>query len=49
MNVAYVFKTDMSDTFQLATMILPQLESETSCAHAGAMGKQMSEATSGEN
>ena len=32
MNVAYVFKTDMSTTFQLATMILPQLESETHVA-----------------
>ena len=32
MNVAYVFKTDMSATFQLATMILPQLESETHVA-----------------
>jgi sulfur relay (sulfurtransferase) complex TusBCD TusD component (DsrE family) len=26
MKVAYIFKTDMSSTFQLATMILPQLE-----------------------
>ena len=26
MKIAYVFKTDMSATFQLATMILPQLE-----------------------
>ena len=32
MNVAYVFKTDMSATFQLATMILPQLESGTHVA-----------------
>jgi sulfur relay (sulfurtransferase) complex TusBCD TusD component (DsrE family) len=26
MKVAYIFKTEMSSTFQLATMILPQLE-----------------------
>jgi sulfur relay (sulfurtransferase) complex TusBCD TusD component (DsrE family) len=26
MKVAYVFKTNMTSTFQLATMILPQLE-----------------------
>ena len=26
MKIAYVFKTDMSSTFQLSTMILPQLE-----------------------
>jgi len=26
MKVAYIFKTQMSSTFQLATMILPQLE-----------------------
>ena len=26
MKIAYVFKTSMSSTFQLATMILPQLE-----------------------
>jgi sulfur relay (sulfurtransferase) complex TusBCD TusD component (DsrE family) len=26
MKVAYVFRTDMASTFQLATMILPQLE-----------------------
>ena len=26
MKVAYIFKTNMSSTFQLATMILPQLE-----------------------
>jgi len=26
MKVAYIFKTDMASTFQLATMILPQLE-----------------------
>ena len=26
MKVAYVFRSDMASTFQLATMILPQLE-----------------------
>ena len=26
MKVAYIFRNDMSATFQLATMILPQLE-----------------------
>ena len=26
MKVAYIFKTNMSSTFQLATMVLPQLE-----------------------
>ena len=26
MKIAYVFKTSMSSTFQLGTMILPQLE-----------------------
>ena len=26
MKVAYVFKTSMASTFQLSTMILPQLE-----------------------
>lgn len=26
MKVAYVFRTNMASTFQLATMILPQLE-----------------------
>ena len=26
MKVAYIFKTNMASTFQLATMILPQLE-----------------------
>lgn len=26
MKIAYVFRTDMASTFQLATMILPQLE-----------------------
>ena len=29
MKVAYIFKTDMASTFQLATMILPQLEQKT--------------------
>lgn len=29
MKVAYIFKTAMSSTFQLATMILPQLEKNT--------------------
>jgi len=29
MKVAYIFKTEMSSTFQLATMILPQLEKNT--------------------
>lgn len=29
MKVAYIFKTNMSSTFQLATMILPQLENNT--------------------
>ena len=28
MKVAYIFKTEMSSTFQLATMILPQLEKD---------------------
>ena len=28
MKVAYIFRNDMSATFQLATMILPQLEQE---------------------
>lgn len=27
MKVAYIFKSDMASTFQLSTMILPQLES----------------------
>ena len=26
MNVAYIFRNNMASTFQLATMILPQLE-----------------------
>ena len=26
MKIAYVFKTDQSSTFQLSSMILPQLE-----------------------
>ena len=26
MKIAYIFKTNMSSTFQLSTMILPQLE-----------------------
>ena len=29
MKVAYIFKTNMASTFQLATMILPQLEKNT--------------------
>ena len=29
MKIAYIFKTDMASTFQLATMILPQLEQKT--------------------
>jgi sulfur relay (sulfurtransferase) complex TusBCD TusD component (DsrE family) len=29
MKVAYIFKTPMSSTFELATMILPQLEKNT--------------------
>ena len=29
MKVAYIFKTNMASTFQLATMILPQLEENT--------------------
>ena len=29
MKVAYVFRNDMSATFQLASMILPQLEQGT--------------------
>jgi sulfur relay (sulfurtransferase) complex TusBCD TusD component (DsrE family) len=29
MKVAYIFRNDMSSTFQLATMILPQLEKGT--------------------
>ena len=28
MKVAYIFKTNMASTFQLATMILPQLEQD---------------------
>ena len=28
MKVAYVFRSDMASTFQLATMILPQLEGD---------------------
>ena len=28
MKVAYIFRNDMSATFQLATMILPQLEQD---------------------
>ena len=28
MKVAYIFRTNMSSTFQLATMILPQLEND---------------------
>lgn len=29
MKIAYIFKTNMSSTFQLGTMILPQLETNT--------------------
>ena len=29
MKIAYVFKTSMASTFQLGSMILPQLESDT--------------------
>ena len=29
MKVAYIFRTNMASTFQLATMILPQLENDT--------------------
>ena len=29
MKIAYVFKTSMASTYQLATMILPQLENDT--------------------
>ena len=29
MKVAYIFRNNMASTFQLATMILPQLESNT--------------------
>ncbi len=29
MKVAYIFKTSMASTFQLSTMILPQLETNT--------------------
>lgn len=29
MKIAYVFKTSMASTFQLSTMILPQLENNT--------------------
>ena len=29
MKIAYVFKTGMASTFQLGSMILPQLESDT--------------------
>ena len=28
MKIAYIFKTNMSTTFQLSTMILPQLEND---------------------
>ena len=29
MKVAYIFRNNMASTFQLATMILPQLETNT--------------------
>ena len=29
MKVAYIFRTNLASTFQLATMILPQLENDT--------------------
>ncbi len=29
MNIAYIFRSNMASTFQLATMILPQLEKNT--------------------
>ena len=29
MKIAYVFKTNMASTFQLSSMILPQLENNT--------------------
>ena len=29
MKIAYVFKTSMASTYQLSTMILPQLESNS--------------------
>ena len=29
MKIAYVFKTSMASTFQLGSMILPQLENNT--------------------
>lgn len=37
MKVAYVFKTSMSSTYQLATMILPQLEKDAHVAQVVGM------------
>jgi sulfur relay (sulfurtransferase) complex TusBCD TusD component (DsrE family) len=37
MNIAYIFKTNMSATFQLGTMILPQLEKNIHGANVVAM------------
>ena len=32
MKIAYIFKTNMASTYQLASMILPQLENNTHVA-----------------
>ena len=37
MKVAYIFRNDMSATFQLASMILPQLEQDTHCVEVAGM------------
>ena len=37
MKIAYVFKTSMASTFQLATMILPQLEKNSHVVDVGGM------------
>ena len=37
MKIAYVFKTSMASTFQLATMILPQLEKSSHVADVAGM------------
>ena len=37
MKVAYVFRNNMASTFQLATMILPQLENDTHGVEVGGM------------
>ena len=37
MKIAYVFKTSMASTFQLATMILPQLEKNSHVVNVAGM------------